>query len=114
MKQVFIILFFIIGASLSSFAQASLDNGTGQLKYIKTYPNPASTTLNLTFQTGYNRNFSIQILNTIGKKMYEAKYMPSFLTIDLREQRFYRGVYIYQLLDRNGTVIESGKILVVD
>ncbi len=114
MKKILIISFFIIGIASNSFAQAPLDNGNGQIKYIRTYPNPASNILNLDFQTGYNRYFSIQILNTIGKKMYEAKYIPSFLSIDLKEQRFYRGVYIYQLLDRNGTVVESGKILVVD
>ncbi len=114
MKKIYIILIFIIGISFTSIAQSSLDNGTGQLKYIKTYPNPATTSVNLVFQTGYNRNYSIQILNTIGKKMYEAKYIPSFLTINLKEQRFYRGVYIYQLLDKNNIVIESGKILVVD
>jgi hypothetical protein len=114
LKRVLFILSFIIGISFTSVAQTSLDNTAAQLKYIKTYPNPASTEVNLVFQTGYNRNFSIQILNSIGKKMYEAKYIPSFLTINLKEQRFYRGIYIYQLLDRNGTVIESGKILVVD
>jgi hypothetical protein len=100
----------------SSEAQSSIDNNVQQLKYIKTYPNPVSTsaTLNLSFQRDYNRNYSIQILNTIGKKMYEAKFLPTTLSIDLKAQRFYRGVYIYQLLDRNGAVVESGKILVVD
>ncbi len=46
--------------------------------------------------------------------MYRAKNIPSFLAIDLKDENFYRGVYIYQLLDRNGIVIESGKFLVVN
>ena len=40
--------------------------------------------------------------------------MPQLLTIDLKEEKFYRGVYIYQLLDKNGSIMESGKILVVN
>ncbi len=116
MKKYFYILIFLVGINFTSFAQsaAGLDNGTAQLKFIKTYPNPATTVVNLTFQKGYNRYYSIQILNSIGKKMYEAKYMPSFLSIDLKNEKFYRGIYIYQLLDKTGVVVESGKILVVN
>ena len=46
--------------------------------------------------------------------MYEAKNIPTLLSIDLKKEKFYNGVYIYQLIDRNGIVVESGKILVVN
>lgn len=102
--------------SISSQAQTAsqTDNSTTQVKFIKTYPNPAITIVNIEFQKGYNRFYSLQILNSLGKKMYMAKSIPTSFSIDLRKEKFYRGIYIYQLLDRKGAIIESGKILVVD
>lgn len=85
-----------------------------QTKFIKSYPNPASSVVNFEFQKGYNKSYSIQVLNTIGKKIFEAKNISSLLSINLKEEKFYRGIYIYQLIDKNGIVVESGKILVVN
>ena len=116
MKQILFILLFFIGINFTSFAQNRIipDNGSSQAKFIKSYPNPASTVVNFEFQKGYSRSYSIQVLNSIGKKMYEAKNIPALLSIDLKEEKFYRGIYIYQLIDKNGVVVESGKILVVN
>ncbi|MFC4262296.1 T9SS type A sorting domain-containing protein [Ferruginibacter yonginensis] len=116
MKQLITIFILLIGINFTSSAQIKIgnDNGSPQAKFIKSYPNPASTVVNFEFQKGYSRSFSIQILNSIGKKMYEVKNMPSLLTIDLKAEKFYRGIYIYQLIDKNGFVIESGKILIVN
>ena len=46
--------------------------------------------------------------------MFEAKNISASLSINLKEEKFYRGIYIYQLIDKNGIVVESGKILVVN
>lgn len=116
MKSLTLILILIVGINFTSFAQnkPSSDDVTIQAKFIKSYPNPASTVVNFEFQKGYSRSYSIQILNSIGKKMYESKNIPSLLSINLKEEKFYSGVYIYQLIDKNGIVVESGKILVVN
>lgn len=116
MKQILFISLFIVGINFTSLAQnrSSTESGTIQAKFIKSYPNPASTVVNFEFQKGYSRSYSIQVLNSIGKKMYEAKNIPSLFSIDLKEEKFYRGIYIYQLIDKNGVVVESGKILVVN
>ena len=98
--------------TLSSFAQSGIgsDNGSSQTKIIKSYPNPASSVVTFEFQRSYSRAYSIRVLNSIGKQVYEAQNMPSSLRIDLREEKFYRGIYIYQLVNKYGVVIESGKI----
>jgi hypothetical protein len=70
--------------------------------------------VNFEFQKSYNRSFSIRVLNSIGKQVYEAQYIPSFLSINLKEEKFYRGIYIYQLVNKMGVVVESGKIMVVN
>lgn len=114
-KYLYIFLIFIALQQTAS-AQISLDQfgATAEQKYINTYPNPASDVVNFKFQKGNSRSYSIQILNSIGKRMYQAKSLPPFFSIDLKQLRFYRGIYIYQLIDRNGIVIESSKILVVN
>jgi hypothetical protein len=47
----------------------------------------------------------------MGKKIYELKNTPSRININLEE--FYRGIYIYQLRNQSGAVLESGKFQVV-
>ena len=47
----------------------------------------------------------------MGKKVYELKNVSPQIKIVLDE--FYRGIYLYKLLDKNGKVIESGKFIVV-
>lgn len=115
-KKIFYILAIILFVGLSSHGQtiSQPENNATQVKFIKTYPNPAVTTVTIEFQKGYNKFYSLQILNSIGRKMYIAKSIPSSFSIDLRKEKFYRGIYIYQLLDKKGFIIESGKILVVD
>jgi Secretion system C-terminal sorting domain len=116
LKKIIYILTIILFVSLSSQAQSfsQPDNGTTQVKFLKTYPNPAVTIVNIEFQKGYNKFYSLQILNSLGRKMYMAKSIPTSFSIDLRKEKIYRGIYIYQLLDKKGAIIESGKILVVD
>ena len=116
MKKISFILILIIGINFTSFAQNTIfsDEASVKTKFIKSYPNPASTVVNFEFQKGNSRLYSIQILNSIGKKMFEAKNISSLLSIDLKEEKFYRGIYIYQWIDKNGAVVESGKILVVN
>ncbi len=47
----------------------------------------------------------------MGKKVSEiGKVLPK-ITVPLDE--FYRGIYIYQLRDKNGKIIDSGKFQVV-
>ena len=47
----------------------------------------------------------------MGKKVVEIKNIPQRITLPLNE--YYRGVYIFQLRDRNGRILESGRFQVV-
>ena len=116
LKYILFILIFFLGLNFTSFAQniAPAPTAAVQAKFIKSYPNPASDVVTFEFQKGYSRSYSIRVLNSIGKQVYEAKNIPSILTINLKDEKFFRGIYIYQLVDKNGLVIESGKILVVN
>lgn len=112
MKKLIFILIFFIGITFTSFAQNKISADIGaQAKLIKFYPNPASTGINFDFQRGYNKAFSIQVYNFIGKLVLELKNISPQTNINLED--FFRGIYIFQLRDRTGAIIESGKFQVV-
>ena len=96
-----------------SFAQNrfAVDPSISANHLIKFYPNPATAVINFDFQKGYDASFSLLIFNFMGKKVYELKNTPSRININLED--FYRGIYIYQLRNKNGNIIESGKFQVV-
>lgn len=78
---------------------------------LKSYPIPATTVITFEFQRGFDRSYTLQIYNFPGKKVYEANTAYPKITVSLDE--YYRGVYYYKLLDKEGRTIESGRFLVV-
>lgn len=103
--------FFIV--STASKAQESKTNSSAglQASIVRFYPNPATSVINFDFQKAYSQGYSIQIFNAIlGRKMYDASNMPQRTAINLTD--FSRGVYIYQLKDKTGRMVESGKFQV--
>ena len=77
---------------------------------VNFYPNPATSVINFDFQRGVDKTYSLQIFNFMGKKVYEVKTIAPRMNINLDE--FYRGIYIFQLRDKNGSILESGKFQV--
>jgi hypothetical protein len=113
LKRFFYFIVLLFALSNASFAQnrTALDPTVLPSKFIKFYPNPATAVINFDFQKGYNSSYSLLIFNFMGKKIYELKNTPSRININLEE--FYRGIYIYQLRNQSGAVLESGKFQVV-
>ena len=91
-----------------------MENGWGnpENKIIQIYPNPASTVINFTFQGKGSQQHILQIYSFIGKKMYETRVQDTKLTVQL-DENYYRGIYVYQLRDIAGRLIESGKFQVI-
>jgi hypothetical protein len=82
-----------------------------QTSFVRFYPNPATSVITFDFQKEYERGYSIQIFNAIlGRKMYELSNMPERMSVDL--SNYSRGIYIYQLRDKSGRMVESGKFQV--
>jgi len=111
LKRIFYILVLLIGISFGSQAQNRLGNPLAPQKLINSYPNPASSNINFDFQRGYDKTYTLEIYNFIGKKVWEVKNITPRYNLNL--DNFYRGVYVYQLRDKNGIIIESGKFQVV-
>ncbi|MEO6453898.1 MAG: T9SS type A sorting domain-containing protein [Ginsengibacter sp.] len=112
MKKYFYIFILMVVISLSSYAQNRISiNSDPSVKFMKFYPNPAVSVINFEFQKDYNKSFSFQLYNFIGKKILDLKSVTQIMNIPLTD--FYRGVYIYQLRDKSGKIIESGKFQVI-
>ncbi len=112
LKKLITILILSFGITFTSFAQnktASSEDATA--KVIKFYPNPAASNINFELKEGYDKSYSLQIFNFMGKKVYES--FPAGQRINLSLNGFYRGVYIFQLRDKSGKIIDSGKFQVV-
>lgn len=113
MRKTLLILFIIL---LSTVANAQSTRagfaGSGtQTSILRFYPNPATTAITFDFQKSYDKGYSIQIYNAVlGRKVMEQTNIPNKLTIDL--SNFSRGVYVYQLIDKTGRLIETGKFQV--
>jgi len=104
-----IILFSALQAKSQSGPVPSTAGGAMD-KIIKFYPNPATTIINFDFQKDYDKSYNFQIYSFVGKKVFELNNLSPKTIVNLTD--FYRGIYIFQLRDRNGKVIDSGKFQV--
>ncbi len=104
-----VVLFFT--TAQSNVARAE-DSSELQAKTIKCYPNPATSFTNFEFPLDYiSKDYSLQIYSFTGKKVYETTVTSVKLTLTFNNN-FYRGIYIYQLQDKSGRILETGKLQV--
>jgi Secretion system C-terminal sorting domain len=108
LKRLLLILFisFLTIAQLPAQGLRSNPGGPN----LRFYPNPAITSVTFDFLKNYEKGYTIKIFSFLGKKMYEASNLDQRTTVNLSD--FDRGVYIYQLFNRNNKMIESGKFQV--
>lgn len=114
MRKIYLPILLVFTLLISSFiADENVYGvlGDGQ-KITHFYPNPATSYINFTFDKTVDRSFTLQIYNFMGRKMNESRITdPTKLTITL-DDNYLRGLYIYQLRDQSGRIIESGKFQV--
>jgi hypothetical protein len=104
-----LIISFILSTTISAQAQ-NTPLPEAAVAVVRFFPNPATTVINFDLQRDQNNGLGIQIFNFLGKKMFESNNMNQRTSVNLTD--FNRGVYIYQIKDRNGKMIESGKFQV--
>jgi len=108
-----LLLFFIV-TGFAAQAQLTRNNipaaSDVREKVLRFYPNPAISTINFEFQKTIDKGYTLQIYNFVGKKVSEVISLTQKNTIALTD--FYRGVYIFQLRDKTGRIVESGKFQV--
>jgi hypothetical protein len=112
LKRSLLILSFIAFTSISAQAQSRENgaNGNGS-SVVSFYPNPATSNITFDLQKLSDRGLTLQIFSFMGgRKMFEQSNLGGKATINLSD--YTRGVYIYQVRDRSGKLIESGKFQV--
>ncbi len=110
--NIFIIsICFSILFATQSKAQSVFESPFTEARLVKFFPNPATTFVQFDFSDKIDLSgMNFKIYNFIGKKVFESNQLTSRTIVNLND--FFRGVYIFQLSDRNGKMIESSKFQV--
>lgn len=114
-KHVTILFFIVLFSATMAFGQ-TLPHGQNdptapKEKVLKVYPNPATTKINFQVQGNNEGTFEIIIYNFLGKRINDLKNINTNTSLDL--SNYYSGIYIYQLRDAKGNLVESGKFNVI-
>jgi hypothetical protein len=80
-------------------------------KVLRFYPNPATTVINFEFDKTVESTSVIAIYSFYGKKMSEQRLSNNKVSFIL-DDYYTRGLYVFQLRDQAGRLIESGKFQV--
>ena len=110
--KIFYILFIILLTTLQSKSQTSrpVSQQDAVARVTKFYPNPAVSQITFDFDQNPDKSYSFQVYNFIGKKVLDIPAVNQKTVVNVSD--FYRGVYIFQLRDKNGRMIDSGKFQV--
>ena len=74
------------------------------------YPNPASSQIQFDLRKPTGSVLRLCVYNFLGRKVADLSRVGSSVRLDLAG--YSRGIYIFQLLDAQGRVVESGKFQV--
>ncbi|MFN2439793.1 MAG: T9SS type A sorting domain-containing protein [Chitinophagaceae bacterium] len=110
MKKTLLITSIVLLTTVCAKAQSVSVPTLTSAPIIRFFPNPASSIVNFDFQKAYEKGYTLQVYSFLGKKMYEKINVDQRTSINLSE--YNRGVYIYQLRNKAGKMVESGKFQV--
>lgn len=105
------LLLSYFGAQAQSSKNLPTDNSDPANRVVKLYPNPATSQINFEIQKNNEKSYDIIVFNFLGKKTDQLRNVSFHTTLNL--DNYYNGVYIYQLRDVQGNLIESGKFNVI-
>jgi hypothetical protein len=111
MRKIYFSILLVCTLAVSSFIADDRSIHFVEGKITHFYPNPATNYINFTFDKSIDKTFTLQIYNFIGRKMSETRLGDEKITITL-DDSYLRGLYIYQLRDQNGRIVDSGKFQV--
>ncbi len=109
-KQISILL-LIAGFCSLALSFDKDQNPTASVQVVKCYPNPATSFVNFEFPKNIDKTNTLLVFSFVGKKMTEMPVSANKITVALND--YYRGIYVFQLRDKGGNILESGKFSVV-
>ena len=103
----FITILFFTCLTACSLAQKSWAQTGTDVKIVKFYPNPATSFITFDVQRPVEKGYIIQIYNFLGRRVLSVAISSNRVTVPL--DNLFRGVYIFQLRDKSGNIVESNK-----
>jgi len=79
-----------------------------QNQYVSIFPNPSGGVFQI---RNHQFRSQIEVYNLLGEKVYSSAISGSTLTIDLNNQP--AGIYLCRILSENGSLLSSGKLVIV-
>ena len=112
MRIFYIIISFLLLTAVNVKAQnaSSIPSQDPEVKRVKFYPNPATSLITFEFQKQSSESFSFVVFNFLGKEVHKEANVTPKTIINLND--FPRGIYIFQLKEQNGRIVESGRFQV--
>ena len=107
---IFLCTTFFCTAQTGKNSEANFLSDNAQSKVVRFYPNPAYNIINFEFSKPVQKDYILQVFSFVGKKVFESNAVLQKTSVPLTD--FYRGIYIFQLRDKTGRIIESGKFQV--
>ena len=102
----------LLCASVLSFSQKVTPPvpASNDVKNIRFYPNPASTTINFEFKDQVEKGTILQVFNFLGRQVLTIPVSGSRVSVNVTD--LIKGVYIFQLRTSNGRILETNKFQV--
>jgi hypothetical protein len=95
-------------ASVSLQFNVGMDELDQAAQTLSVYPNPASDVVN--FSIDYNKAASVKMMDITGRVIETVNFDMNNASVDVRN--YNAGIYMYQVLDKEGKVIKAGKVSV--
>lgn len=113
LKKIILVAAFAFAISAIQSYTTVNNSGLIQAKIVKCYPNPAISFVNfeLTNNNLISKNYTLEVYSFTGKKMYSTTISSEKITLTLSND-FYRGIYVYQVRNKSGKILETGKFQV--
>jgi len=109
--KIFYILSIILLTTLQSKSQTNTPGSqVPVVRAVKFYPNPAISQITFDVEQATDKTYSLQVYNFVGKKVLDVPDVTQKTIVNVSD--FYRGVYIFQLKDKTGKMVETGKFQV--
>ena len=98
--------------SATAFSQKVLlqTSGTQEVKTIRFFPNPASTTVTFEFTEAVEKGYSLQVYSFLGRQVLTVPVTGSRISINVTD--FMKGVYIFQVRNASGRIVATNKFQV--
>jgi hypothetical protein len=77
--------------------------------YIKVYPNPVVTLMQVDYKLGMQRDLTLKVYDMSGREVLTQKKLKSGDQVNMG--RLLRGIYQYQLIDKTGKLLMADKLM---